>query len=423
MDVNSLINFSIKFTQERASTIYIALFDNYETLFAAGADCWNTALGAKVVVASTLSYKVFSANGSDSAVIDYFNNTATLTFNIAENAADSTLSLNGTSFANLGVSRSDFASGKVMISMVTYNDWTFAKVKVNNVIARDITYRSNVSGFQMANSFVEEGSLLTRPNPPEISGYTFYGWYKDESLVIPFDFTQSIMTDTIVYAKYLDNSKTYYSVILKSVTGKFENVIIPVEGGTALTIPENIYTYNGYDLSWVDETGVTFDQTKPVTENIVVYAKWTEKELELYHKMNEIVDTSYVYEYLQDENGWDKEYTNWQTGDTFVDAEGNEIISKFYGGWQPEDSFITQEDFTRFLLMGQGSITNLKKLDVAKEIVLRYSVNNWDLANGNDPWGSSITFQLFDTLKNALKSEPKDNGVNEGALVSLVRRR
>lgn len=49
-----------------------------------------------------------------------------------------------------------------------------------------------------------------------------------------------------------------------------------------------------------------------------------EEPLILYHKMNGVVDESYRWEGLMEENGFDIEATIWDNGDTFVDENGNE---------------------------------------------------------------------------------------------------
>lgn len=68
-----------------------------------------------------------------------------------------------------------------------------------------------------------------------------------------------------------------------------------------------------------------------------------------------------------------------------MDENGNEIISMYYGSYQYDTSFKTYDQYTDFLLAAAGAITNLKRLDLTKEIVITYSVNNWDTANNNAP--------------------------------------
>ncbi len=47
-----------------------------------------------------------------------------------------------------------------------------------------------------------EGLTLPQPEDPVLDGYTFDGWYQDETYQTPFDFTQPINQDTTLYAKY-----------------------------------------------------------------------------------------------------------------------------------------------------------------------------------------------------------------------------
>ena len=429
LDVSMPIQISLHLeVRNNSPRILLCLFDSYEELLAAGPDGWNSAFGAKMVAWGALSdaspspelYNKLSI-GSVSSDAGYVDGTMNLKLSIAEKAEDSQAYLNGAPFAPLGFGRNVFTDGKAVVSLAVIDGgWGNGKVTVKNLPTAQVTFRSDAPGFSLPAQSIEGGSVLPEPSAPQIDGYTFEGWYSDASYTAEFDFTQPILSATTIYAKYTDNSKTYYNVTLVSETGAFENVVLNIEEGKMLSLPDNIFEYEGFTLEWTDTDGNPYDIDAPVTADTVLYAKWTEENVQLYHKLNDVIDETYVYEYLQDENGWDKEATNWQLKDTFVDKDGNDVISSFYGCWTPDSSFITQDDFTRFLLMGQGAITNLKKLDVTKEIVFKYSVNNWDLAQNNSTFGSYITIELFDGLLNALKVVPDNYQASNGAKVSLV---
>ena len=98
-------------------------------------------------------------------------------------------------------------------------------------------------------------------------------------------------------------------------------------------------------------------------------------------------------------------------------ANGNEIITSYYGSYQHETSFREYDTYSTFLLPGAGAITNLKKLDLTKEIVITYSANNWDTGNNNYVVAGDITFQLFDNVLSALKAGHLSN---ENAKVALM---
>ena len=49
---------------------------------------------------------------------------------------------------------------------------------------------------------VTHGDTATKPDDPKRTGFTFDGWYTDDTYTTEFDFTQPITSDTTVYAKW-----------------------------------------------------------------------------------------------------------------------------------------------------------------------------------------------------------------------------
>ena len=53
---------------------------------------------------------------------------------------------------------------------------------------------------------VEKGSVfIDKPEDPNIEGYTFGGWYTDDTYTNEFDFTKEINQNTKIYAKFQAN--------------------------------------------------------------------------------------------------------------------------------------------------------------------------------------------------------------------------
>lgn len=60
-------------------------------------------------------------------------------------------------------------------------------------------------GSAVASQEVEDGGLATAPSDPTKDGYTFGGWYKEDTLTTAFDFaTDTITADTTIYAKWTE---------------------------------------------------------------------------------------------------------------------------------------------------------------------------------------------------------------------------
>ena len=107
---------------------------------------------------------------------------------------------------------------------------------------------------------------------PTVEGYTFDGWYADDTRTTEFDFTKPIKSNTKVYAKWTAKN---YEVSFITEHGKTPTSQNVKYNGTA-TDPGKLtaegYTFDGW---YADEKHTTeFDFTKPITGDTKVYAKW-----------------------------------------------------------------------------------------------------------------------------------------------------
>lgn len=103
-------------------------------------------------------------------------------------------------------------------------------------------------------------------------GYTFIGWYADNTYTTEFDFTKPITSNTTVYAKWTAKD---YEVSFITEHGKTPTSQNVKYNGTATDpgeLTEDGYTFDDW---YTDATYTTkFDFTKPITGNTKVYAKW-----------------------------------------------------------------------------------------------------------------------------------------------------
>ena len=69
-----------------------------------------------------------------------------------------------------------------------------------------VTFESN-GGSPVPEQTVKENETAEKPEDPTREGYSFNGWYLDESCTVSFDFTTPITADVTLYAKWTENVK------------------------------------------------------------------------------------------------------------------------------------------------------------------------------------------------------------------------
>ncbi|MCL2752284.1 MAG: InlB B-repeat-containing protein, partial [Firmicutes bacterium] len=282
-----------------------------------------------------------------------------------------------------------------------------------------VVYASATPGFNTIEEEYQHGGIITPPQAQTIAGFVFNGWYADEACTVQYNFDEPIEANKYIWAKYSDDLENYAFVTFVSATGNFNDYRVKVAKGSKVTAPSaGAFSKTGFSVVWMSGTA-EYDFNAVVNGDLTLTAKWNEDELVLYHKMSGVVDPGWKYDYSQDENGWDRASTSWQLLDTFVDEDGNEVISSYYGSLDGDTYFSTWDPFSEFVLMGVGNIANLKRLDVTKEIVISFSTNKTSHNPGD--WGCNISFSLFDSLLAAFKAPANLGGLPASpALVSLV---
>lgn len=70
------------------------------------------------------------------------------------------------------------------------------------VVKYTVTFNSN-GGSAVASAEVEQNKKVSAPANPTKEGYTFVGWFSDETLTTAWDFENDVVTaDTTLYAKW-----------------------------------------------------------------------------------------------------------------------------------------------------------------------------------------------------------------------------
>ena len=122
---------------------------------------------------------------------------------------------------------------------------------------------------------IAKGSKAVKPTDPTRTGYTFDGWFTNTETTDSFDFQTAITSDITLYAAWLDDSITYYTVTLNF---NYDNLVktYKVEENAKLVSPA-IDERTGYVLDdWYSDSACTARAVwgMKVKADLSLYAKW-----------------------------------------------------------------------------------------------------------------------------------------------------
>ena len=143
-----------------------------------------------------------------------------------------------------------------------------------------------------ADQTVEYGKLIEtdKLTIPPVEGFTFDGWYADDTRTKEFDFTQSIKHNTTVYAKWTAKDYEVSFITEHGDAPDSQNVPYNETAKDPGKLSAEGYTFIGWYTD--DARTKEFDFTKPITGDTKVYAKW-EKNAPNTYALN--VSGAFVY--------------------------------------------------------------------------------------------------------------------------------
>lgn len=125
-----------------------------------------------------------------------------------------------------------------------------------------------------ADQTIEYGKLIEtdKLTIPEVEGYTFDGWYADNTYSTKFDFTKPIKSNTTVYAKWTAKDYEVSFITEHGKTPTSQNVPYNKTATNPGELTAEGYTFIGW---YTDHTCTTeFNFSTPITGDTKVYAKW-----------------------------------------------------------------------------------------------------------------------------------------------------
>ena len=123
---------------------------------------------------------------------------------------------------------------------------------------------------------VQYGGFVTPPDDPKADGYRFEGWYTQENGGELFNFNQAITEDVTVYAHWSEVKPD--PTVSFDCGGKAEGTSKVVQHGGTVTPPDDPkadgYRFEGWYTQ--ENGGEPFDFNQEITEDVKVYAHWSE---------------------------------------------------------------------------------------------------------------------------------------------------
>ncbi len=139
----------------------------------------------------------------------------------------------------------------------------YKKDKIYKRPARYNVYFETNGGSKIEDRKVNRNTAIVSPADPKKEGYVFGGWYGDESLTQPYDFSERLFRSVTLYAKWVQASEWDQERMILYI-GKKEavvfgktvvNDVVPVKMNDRTMLPARFVAENlGATVEWTEET-------------------------------------------------------------------------------------------------------------------------------------------------------------------------
>jgi uncharacterized repeat protein (TIGR02543 family) len=262
----------------------------------------------------------------------------------------------------------------------------FAKWQIN-------TYTlsiNNNNGSSMNSTVVTFADQITLPEDPIKEGYTFVGWYTDESLTNPYQTQTMPANDLTLFAKWDVNSyRINFNTNDGTLTSTSANFTFQENLPILETPSREGHTFQGW---FIDESmTIAFDINTMPAGDIDLFAKWEANTYTLTINTNggnTITSTSVTYGQqptLTDEPVRDGyAFTGWRAGDVMIDEnwtmpDGDVEITAVWEGLTSQSIFISSNQTTILSTTSGNAIGSLPTVSVKPG----YIFLGWSLAVGD----------------------------------------
>lgn len=258
-------------------------------------------------------------SASDRSIEIYINDVSIGTYTLNAMATVETFNISGINISgSFTLKIESIGSKQLVIDNITWETYSSGS---SSTTSYTVTYDSN-EGSSVSSEVVDEGSYATEPADPTRSGYTFDGWYTDDTTFANgFDFSSdTITTDITLYAKWIEETTvsettttiTYSDTSMTSSYGDgsftFEGIsytytrAASFDGGTSIQMNGSVF-YNTSPISNIQQIIITFNSSAS-SNSIDLYAGQNTSGIEIGDSESGLVRTydfsggTYEYFYI-----------------------------------------------------------------------------------------------------------------------------
>ncbi len=153
--------------------------------------------------------------------------------------------------------------------------------EVTPVITFVVTFDSN-GGSSVDSQTIEAGATVTKPADPTKAGYTFVGWYLDQTCTTEYDFSSPVNATITIYAKWESTVPGQYTISYYEGTTKLDLTPATYVTGNEIELPtptKTGYIFAGWYLS--NKSLTRYDVLDAdTTGDVTLYAKYVATTVE-----------------------------------------------------------------------------------------------------------------------------------------------
>ena len=191
---------------------------------------------------------------------------------------------------------------------------------------------------------VTSGQTAVKPEDPSEAGYSFEGWFTDNSFEYEYDFDTPVTANIDLVALWYAVPAETYTVSFYTERGTAPDAQM-IESGQTVVKPSDP-TAKGYDFAgWYTDSSYNnaYDFNAPVTASFTLYAKWVEKQTETETETQTQTQTYVVTFYTA--HGTAPQAQTIEKGNMVTKPQDPTASGYIFGGWYTEEECKNQYNF------------------------------------------------------------------------------